>query len=142
MTQCALYEMAYDKFVEFLEENSYKKTPERFIVLKKIIQIGGVFKIEMIFQELKKDKYQLSKATIYNTIHLLEKAGFVRRSWATIEPVYEFILFSNRKSICWVNEGMDIQEETDSQIEQEILNFIEKKCKKKICKAIFYTKEK
>ena len=25
MTQCALYEMAYDKFVEFLEENSYKK---------------------------------------------------------------------------------------------------------------------
>lgn len=142
MIQCALYEMAYDKFSQFLENNSYKKTPERFIVLKKIIHIGGVFKIEMIFEELKKDKYQLSKATIYNTIHLLEKAGFVRRSWVTNNPVYEFVLLSKNKSIHWVNEDMDVREETDSQIEQEILNFLEGKCKKKICKAIFYTKEK
>ena len=67
------------KFTSFLESGSYRKTPERFSILDKILLLPHTFTIEQLYEELERESYHVSRATVYNTVELLIKAGILRK---------------------------------------------------------------
>jgi len=66
-------------FKEFLEEKAYRKTPERFTILKEIYLTDDHFDVETLYIRMKNNKYRVSRATLYNTIELLLEANLITK---------------------------------------------------------------
>jgi Fur family ferric uptake transcriptional regulator len=63
----------------FLENRRMRKTPERFAILDKIYSSSAHVDVVSLRQTMRADGFQVSRATIYNTLDLLIEAGLVRR---------------------------------------------------------------
>ena len=63
----------------YLETNHHRKTPERYAVLDAVYSIGGHFTLEALATLLDKNHFRVSRATLYNTMHLFIELRLVVR---------------------------------------------------------------
>ena len=77
-------------FTEYLKENKCRRTPERFAILNAIYSFNGNFEISDLLKVLEeKNKFRVSRATVYNTITLLINANLVIHHQFGAESKYE-----------------------------------------------------
>lgn len=63
----------------YLETNQHRKTPERYAILDAVYSIGGHFTLEELGEMLEKKHFRVSRATLYNTMHLFIELRLVVR---------------------------------------------------------------
>jgi len=63
----------------FLTTGTYRKTTQRFLILREIYAISGHFEIEELISVLRSKKISISRATVYNTLEVLLQCQLVRR---------------------------------------------------------------
>lgn len=88
--------MSYDfdnienALLTFLNEKKLRKTPERFAILRKVLEMNSHFEVDALHAAIEADGYHVSRATVYNTVELLEEAGILRKlSFGHNTSVYE-----------------------------------------------------
>lgn len=69
-----------NSFTKFLNEEKLRKTPERFAILRKALEMNTHFEVDALHHSIESDGYHVSRATVYNTVELLEKAGILRKN--------------------------------------------------------------
>lgn len=78
MENSKIAEAAKQIFTDYLKENRCRRTPERFAILEAVYSINGCFEIDEILRHMEEDeKFRVSRATVYNTISLLQNANLV-----------------------------------------------------------------
>jgi len=86
---------AKERFQRFLKENNLRQTPERFAVLDEVYSLSGHFDADELHVRLKIKGEQVSRATVYNTLDLLQDAELVIRhqfgqNQAKYEPAFSY----------------------------------------------------
>ena len=66
-------------FSAYLERKNLRKTPERFAILKEIYSLNGHFDVDSLYLGMKQKNFQISRATVYNTLDLLVETDLVGR---------------------------------------------------------------
>jgi Fur family transcriptional regulator, ferric uptake regulator len=66
-------------FAAYLENKGLRKTPERFTILKEIYTRDDHFDVEELYISLKNKRFQISRATVYNTLDVLVECDLVSK---------------------------------------------------------------
>ncbi|MDE6697641.1 MAG: transcriptional repressor [Muribaculaceae bacterium] len=69
-----------EAFTRFLNEGKFRKTQERYAILRKALEMNTHFEVDALHIAIESDGYHVSRATVYNTVELLEKAGILRKN--------------------------------------------------------------
>lgn len=74
-----------DRLTRYMEEKSMRKTPERYEILRVAGLANGIFNIDGLMQLMQEHAaFQVSRATLFNTMELFCEAGLViKHSLAT-----------------------------------------------------------
>ncbi|MBO6187644.1 MAG: transcriptional repressor [Prevotella sp.] len=89
----------------YLEQNSLRKTPERFAILDAVYSISGHFTLEELSDKLNdEERFPVSRATLYNTLKLFLELRLVIRHRFQGSTKYEACYDNNSHShqICTV----------------------------------------
>lgn len=68
-----------NKFVEYLRKNKHRITNERFLILDSALGMNKHFDADELFNKMKKDYIRVSRATVYNTLELMNKCGILSK---------------------------------------------------------------
>ena len=88
-----------DRLTRYMEEKAMRKTPERYEILRVAGLANGIFTIDELMGFMQKHgEFQVSRATLFNTMELFNEAGLaIKHSLATAAH-YEMRTDSNPKA--------------------------------------------
>ncbi len=72
-------EEAKVKFHKYLKSKGLKLTRERITILDQVFSVHDHFDVEDLLYMLRKDKKQVSRASVYRTLSLLVESGLVEK---------------------------------------------------------------
>ena len=64
---------------QYLESNQHRKTPERYAILDAVYSMKGHFTLEDLGTMMERTNFRVSRATLYNTMHLFLQLRLVVR---------------------------------------------------------------
>ena len=67
-------------FVDFLKQKGLKLTQPRKIILDAVFETHQHFNVDLLYDMIRKDHDDVSRATIYRTMPLLIEAGLIKQS--------------------------------------------------------------
>jgi Fur family peroxide stress response transcriptional regulator len=73
-----LHLLTRDDIIKRLRDNGHKVTPQRLIICEFIINRKDHPNAEQILVEIQKQYPTISRATIYNTLHVMNKVGLIQ----------------------------------------------------------------
>lgn len=68
-----------DVLKQYLQDKGFRNTPERYAIIEEIYNLDHHFNVDDLYLLMIRKKYQVSKATIYNTIEIFLDAGLIRK---------------------------------------------------------------
>jgi len=106
-------------FSGYLEEKSLRKTPERFTILQEIYKFNDHFDAETLYNHLKTHNYNISRATVYNTLDLLVSCDLIKKhQFGNAQTQYEKAYHYKQHDHLICDQCEKVLEFCDPRIEQ------------------------
>lgn len=106
-------------FIKFLTEKGQRKTSERFAILNEIYSLNEHFEVDTLYQIMSSKNYDISIATLYNTLDLLLQCGLVQKHQFGSKPAfYEKSYFNRQHDHVILTDSGEIKEFCDPRIYQ------------------------
>lgn len=89
----------YEYLTRYIEGKSMRKTPERYEILRVASLANGIFTIDELMKLMDENaSFQVSRATLFNTMELFTNAGLVIKHSLSTAAHYELRTDGNPKS--------------------------------------------
>ncbi|MEG1556360.1 MAG: transcriptional repressor [Bacteroidales bacterium] len=131
------YDLYFEIFNLFIIQNKYRKTQERFTILRTMVEHKYPFQVEELFVKMHNSKYHVSKATLYNNIHLMEQCGILHQCLLNGKIYYELIDVQ-RNEVFLIDQRGKQKIKIDSEIMERLIASVEKQEGVEILRANLY----